>query len=487
MATLRVLFNALPSIGAPDLGRNLRRQTICPSKTLSQSSITCETQREPLFSLGLLPLGQAHFRVPRIRQLPPLTTASQALYTKSEHTPEGPLTLHSRTSISWSDARRRLLTVALVGLRLTYASELTEAPGPRQPNAHLNSAVTNVIFDTDIWSDMDDMLALAMLHALEDRGEIRILAVTISTNDRWCASYVSLVNTFYDHAQIPIGMINEGMDVEYFRKQFPTLAWPVSRYTELLSERRKQDGTSLYAHRLNDGRMTPEAVGLLRETLTAQPDGSVVMIQVGYSTNLARLLRSDPDAISMFNGRELIARKVRFLSIMAGNFGETLFEGKVIPKGSPEFNLEADVTSAQALFANWPTPIVASGFEIGINLLYPPESITRDFRYSEHHPIPDTYRTLCNEELQPTRQGACSRVQGTPDLTAVLYAVRPDRNYFSLSNAGRITVLNDGSSSFEEVVGGRHRHLILHKSQKARALEAMVMLASQPPTHHARP
>jgi len=38
-----------------------------------------------------------------------------------------------------------------------------------------------VIFDTDIWSDIDDALALAMLHALHDRHEINLAAVTIST------------------------------------------------------------------------------------------------------------------------------------------------------------------------------------------------------------------------------------------------------------------------------------------------------------------
>lgn len=31
----------------------------------------------------------------------------------------------------------------------------------------------NVIFDSDMGSDIDDALALAMLHALEDRGEIK--------------------------------------------------------------------------------------------------------------------------------------------------------------------------------------------------------------------------------------------------------------------------------------------------------------------------
>ena len=43
-----------------------------------------------------------------------------------------------------------------------------------------SQAQTKIIFDTDITGDADDVLALAMLHALADRGECEIVAVTIS-------------------------------------------------------------------------------------------------------------------------------------------------------------------------------------------------------------------------------------------------------------------------------------------------------------------
>lgn len=82
----------------------------------------------------------------------------------------------------------------------------------------------NVIFDTDIWSDIDDMLALAMLHTLHDRHEVNLVAVTISTDDPWCASYVDLVNTFYGHPQIPVGIVHNGMTLERFRKEFLSLS-----------------------------------------------------------------------------------------------------------------------------------------------------------------------------------------------------------------------------------------------------------------------
>ena len=63
--------------------------------------------------------------------------------------------------------------------------------------ASISAAPIPVIFDTDIGNDVDDALALAMLHALESRGEVRLLAVTITKDNKWAAPFVNLVNTFY--------------------------------------------------------------------------------------------------------------------------------------------------------------------------------------------------------------------------------------------------------------------------------------------------
>src|SRR3954469_7719012 len=71
-----------------------------------------------------------------------------------------------------------------------------------------------VVFDTDMGNDVDDALALAMLHALESRGECRLIAVTITKDNPWAAVYVDLVNTFYGRARIPIGMVKSGVTPE---------------------------------------------------------------------------------------------------------------------------------------------------------------------------------------------------------------------------------------------------------------------------------
>ncbi len=262
-------------------------------------------------------------------------------------------------------------------------------------------APVNIIFDTDMGNDVDDALALAMLHAFQSRHEVNLLAVTITKDNKWAAPYVDLVNTFYGRSEIPIGTVRNGKTPE----SNPMIQLP--------SERRHPDGMFVYPHRITDGTAAPDAVALLRRTLAGQSDGSVMIVQVGFSTNLARLLDTKPDAVSPQDGRTLVSRKVRLLSVMAGNFAS----------GQSEFNLAQDVPSAVKLFHEWPTPIVVSGFEIGLAMPFPASRIEHDFTYARDHPVADAYRSYMKMPYD----------RPTWDLTAVLFAVRPDDGYFSLS------------------------------------------------------
>ncbi|MFO7973256.1 MAG: nucleoside hydrolase [Candidatus Hydrogenedentota bacterium] len=308
-----------------------------------------------------------------------------------------------------------------------------------------------LIFDTDIGNDVDDALALGVIHALESRGECELIAVTITKDHELCAPFVDAVNTFYGRGDIPIGVPNSGVTPQ--PGKFIGLA------------RKKDGGTLRYPHDLKTGDDTPHAVTVLRKALAAQPDNSVAIAQVGFSTNLARLLDSPPDDVSPLNGRDLAARKVRLLSIMAGAFAP--IEGKV----HREYNVVKDISSARKLIDEWPTPIVYSGYEIGIAIRYPADSIEQDFSYVAHHPLAEAYQLY-----MPT-----PHERPTWDLTSVLYAVRPDRGYFALSNPGRASVDENGVTSFEETPDGKHRYLIADELQVARTREALALLASQPP------
>jgi hypothetical protein len=310
-----------------------------------------------------------------------------------------------------------------------------------------------LIFDTDICGDCDDVLALAMIHALESRGECRLAAVTVSADHDLAAPFVNAVNTFYGRGNIPIGVVGAG------GVKVP------SRYLSLAGQR---DGDAFrYPHTLNSGNDAPAAVGVLRQALANQPDGSVVVVQVGFSTNLARLLDSPPDDHSPLSGDALVRKKVRRLSLMAGAF--QAINGN---KHYLEYNVVKDVPSARALADRWPTERVWSGFEIGIALPYPAVSIERDYGYVAHHPVAEAYRL---HEPPPHERP-------TWDLTSVLFAVRPDRGYFDLSPPGAVTVEPDGFTRFTAGPGGRDRYLVLRPDRARQALEALTLLSSQPPS-----
>jgi len=311
----------------------------------------------------------------------------------------------------------------------------------------LTAAPVRLIFDTDMGNDVDDAVALAMIHALESRGEAKLLAVTVTKDNRWAAPFIDAMNTFYGRANIPIGVVRGGKTPED------------GNMIRLPADRKRPDGSFVYPHHLTDGREAPEAVGLLRRILAREGDGEAVIVQVGFSTNLARLLDSRPDDASPLPGRDLVKRKVRLLSLMGGAF----------PQGEPEYNIHTDIPAAKKLFAEWPTPIVASGYEIGNKILYPAVSILKDYGYVKDHPLAEAYRDYMKMPYDRPMW----------DPTATLYAVRPDS--FSLSASGVITVDDQGRTHFTTDANGRHRYLIATPEQNAAALRAIIELASRPP------
>jgi purine nucleosidase len=333
-----------------------------------------------------------------------------------------------------------------VAFAVTIAHAAT--PGPPPADATPKRPIP-LIFDTDIGNDIDDALAFGVIHALMTRGECTLLAITVTKDAPMSAPFVDVINKFYGR-EIPIGVVHDGPTPE------------PSKYTPLAN---KRDGGQLrYPHTLMTGRLATEAVTVLRDALSKADDHSVVIVQVGSSTNLSRLLASEKDSNNRLTGRELVKKKVRLLSVMAGSFAK---DG---PKQA-EFNVKIDLPAAKSLFASWPTPIVFSGSEVGVAVLYPATSIEHDFNYVPHHPLAEAYRLYdCMPYDRPSW-----------DLTSVLYAVRPDRGYFDLSPSGRVHVQDDGVTVFEPDPAGQHRFLILRPDERARVQKALVQLASQPP------
>ncbi|HOR97750.1 MAG TPA: nucleoside hydrolase, partial [Kiritimatiellia bacterium] len=51
-----------------------------------------------------------------------------------------------------------------------------------------------LIFDTDMGNDTDDLMALCMIHTLQSRGAVDLLAVTITKDHPQAAAFVDAVN-----------------------------------------------------------------------------------------------------------------------------------------------------------------------------------------------------------------------------------------------------------------------------------------------------
>ena len=304
-----------------------------------------------------------------------------------------------------------------------------------------------IIFDTDITGDVDDVLALAMCHSLADRGACDFLGVTISKNNPLTASFVDAQNTIYGRPDLPVGVTRD--DKAQHRQ---------SRYLELAE-------SGHYPHDLKRNDDAPDAVNLIRELLSKQPDGSVTIISVGIASNMANLLTSP-------GGVDLVRRKVKTLSIMAGAFAFC---------SNTNYHLEANVINGigymQTVADQWPedVPVVWSGYEIGEALPFPRVAIQRDLDYRPHHIVKESYLLHSG----PEHDRPCW------DQSSVLQAVYPERAYFGLSQPGRVKVLDDGFTRFTPAgrsqVSRRDRFLTMTSVQQARALEAIVHLTIQPP------
>lgn len=191
-----------------------------------------------------------------------------------------------------------------------------------------NTNPIKIIFDTDMDSDVDDVGALAMLHAMMTNGEVEILAVMVSSTCPGSAACADAVNTYYGRPDIPIG-VKKGNGVNRD-----------GGYVSKVAERFPQDiGSGANAH---------DAKVLYRQILAESPDKSVAIVNVGYFTNLKDLLKTTGDSISNLNGRDLVNAKVTELVGTGGEYPRDLsFQGNG--------NFEPDGEAVKYVNKYWPT------------------------------------------------------------------------------------------------------------------------------------
>jgi hypothetical protein len=312
-------------------------------------------------------------------------------------------------------------------------------------------APVRVIVDTDLAADVDDVGALAVLHALADRGEAEILAAMVSSRNRHSVACLSALNTWYGRRDVPIGAVRT--QVAGYPKD--TGGEVDSKYTEEIAKR--------FPLALRSARDAQDAVALYRRVLAGQADGSVVIVSLGFLTNLKNLLDSGADDSSPLGGEDLVRRKVRLWVCMGGKFPEGLF-----PDGGSEYNIGYDTYSSVRAINDWPTPVVFSGFEIGAAI----KTGARLQALPEESPVRAAYRLF---------NGLTDRESW--DQTAVLYAVRGSRDYWRESGPGRNLMharVGQGYNEWLPTPSGRHRHLLerMPPADLGRAIEELML---QPP------
>jgi len=298
----------------------------------------------------------------------------------------------------------------------------------------------SVIFDTDMSPDYDDVGALAILHALADSGEVKILATVSSNMYVNAVPCIEIINTYFKRPDIPLGAPRSGPNMIDPRFGECCDYWPDVLPTK-------------YPHKVKSSADAPDAVQVYRKILSEQPDASVTIVTVGFLTNVAALLQSPPDQFSDLDGKALIKKKVRQLISMAGTF----------PSGY-EFNVQIDALASIAVFNNWPTPVLLSGFEIGRDIITGSRLVASDIQDS---PVKDAFSMGMKLDVN----GRCSW-----DETAALVAVRGTEKYFGTVK-GRMLVNEDGSNTWQDDPNGPHERLIwkMPKDQLTRMIEDLMM------------
>ncbi|MDE5941305.1 MAG: nucleoside hydrolase [Muribaculaceae bacterium] len=319
-----------------------------------------------------------------------------------------------------------------------------------------------VIFETDMGNDVDDALAFDMLMKYAEEGKIELLGLSSNKRDNGSVEYLDLLTTWYGHPDIPIGRVENGMPCN-----------DAVNYALAVVEMKDDAGNPMFSRSHDSDGFVRPSVEMYRRLLSAQPDSSVTVVSVGFSTNLAQLLESGADSISPLGGRDLVAKKVRQLVAMAGSFTEN--ESDDTLRHMAEYNVVRDIAAARKVFAEWPTEIVTSPFELGINVLYPAKSITDDFKWTDAHPVVEAYKAYLPMPYD----------RPTWDLTSVLYAIEGTDGYFTLSEPGEIIVEGHGGTRFVPRADGKSRYLISDSSQCDNIARRFVELITAAPEKYA--
>lgn len=290
--------------------------------------------------------------------------------------------------------------------------------------------VKKIILDTDMGNDIDDALALAMLYNYQKKGVINIEGICISKANPHTVPFIDMFNRYYGFPNIPLGYIgSNGKTPDGGAYLQQTLQY-------------ETEGKLLFPSNADLSDNVPEAFSLQRKILAEAEDHSIDFIVIGFSSNVAKLLKSKGDEYSPLDGIDLVKKKAKTLYMMAGMFSQP---------PTAEYNVVEDIEAAKEVFNQWPGPIIVSGFEIGETIKFPAKALLDAFPQYWEHPLVNAYFNF--EKMPYNRE--------TWDLTIVLEAIEGDSNFFKKSPTGKIVIDDNGISHFHSNENGLHKYLIM--------------------------
>jgi hypothetical protein len=314
-----------------------------------------------------------------------------------------------------------------------------QKPEPQPP--------VGVAFDGDLATRPDALLALALLNGLTAKQEARRVSLSVSRPSLTAARLADVIAEFYPTLPLGAGYLTVGMlEGSLPRDDAPELARVLASKTP--------EGALVFESRVQRMIDTADNATLMRNMLLAQHDGNALVVLAGAATGLARLL-------GLYGSRAQIVAKVKATVVAIGAY----------PAGKAEPSVVADVAAARRLFAEWPTPIVAVGSEVGEAVRFPLARLEEGLAAPSAHPIAAACRAIAGS----------ARDTPTAALAAMAFAVHPEAAELRLSEAGTISVLDDGRTRFVPDAAGRHRYLIVPPAQRSALLASYTSLVSAPP------
>ncbi len=265
--------------------------------------------------------------------------------------------------------------------------------------------VKDIILDTDLGADSDDVVAIALLLAFKKIGRCRISGISASTTRKKAHLGIKAICNYFGEEVLIGQMLKPILDCDL-----------TDHYLEELLEAYPATN-QLYP-----------SVNLLLDLLKkGKAKGKKqTLVTIGPLSNLKALLETNP---------KLVQASLDSIYLMGCNF----------EKQEAEWNILQDIEATRYVFKNSPVPIYVSPFELG-------EKIYTGAALNGANPVGLVLSTFNQKMGAPT----VNSVRHSWDPVTVLAAV--ELELFELSSWGNVTIDENGISTFREH-GGLHRIL----------------------------